>query len=766
MDRPAPAPLLIALRKCGQLTDAQLGALERIWAECEKDPPRLASNLRGAEILTTYQYRKMHIGRAADLLFGKYLIFDKIGEGGMGKVYRAADTNMSRLVALKVVRPQLLANKTVLKRYRREAQATATLDHPNIVHLYDADETAGRHYMAMEYVDGSDLSRLVRDNGPLGYAEACEYIRQAALGLHHAHEKGFIHRDIKPSNLLVYGERALEGSGGRAMVKILDMGLVRSLSEDGDDSLADLTRDNTVVGTPDFMSPEQASDSRSVDGRADLYSLGCAFVYLLTGKPPYQETGTVAKLLAHQRNPIPDLAAIVPGLPAGVVAILTKLLAKKRGSRYATGAELAAALEPFTPDGIRSAIPSPAAALRAGTGTPDLAMLTPPHIVTVQEIAQPKIEWQSSESISLDDEAAPAHPKKRRSGIPVWLMIALGVVGIGVPVATFAIFTRTKPTVPEATATLPARKPPATRLSEPAISQPEYHPLSGLLPSGTAGILVYHPRAFWDAEAPNLPKNVHASLDALAKDYGFDPRWFERGVVAFQPNGAKCVAAGEAAAFNAEWFAEFEKVKGRKVLPADGQGVRSVHYGKLNLFIPKEAQTHGAILPPAHGIGGLLLSDSHVEMNAMIQRLRANAPPGNVAAPLLEAATKAEAAQPHAFFAASGEFRVPRSGLPEAPSLASFGVELFTATFHFEQRWTVEIDIFGPDADKLKDFMQGALPNCFDNSSKAATAIAEKLRVAAAKPQITTDTGGKHLKVTIKLETGTVNGAIEHFLAK
>ena len=263
-------PLLAALRDGGRCPPDKLRAVEDAFAELAGEPTALADALNGLGVLTRYQYRKVQLGRISEILFGQYLILEKIGEGGMGKVYRGVDTRMARLVALKVIRPQLMSNKTVLKRYEREAEAAARLDHPNIVKLYDAGEASGRFFLAMEYVDGSDLARLVKDNGALGTAEACEYARLVALGLQHAHDSGFVHRDIKPSNLLVYGERAIPGTGGKAQLKILDMGLVRNVAEDDNPAHTELTRDGTVVGTPDYMSPEQAKNSSSVDGRADL----------------------------------------------------------------------------------------------------------------------------------------------------------------------------------------------------------------------------------------------------------------------------------------------------------------------------------------------------------------------------------------------------------------------------------------------------------------------------------------------------------------
>src|SRR4029077_16563520 len=213
-----------------------------------------------------------------------------------------------------------------------------------------ADVSHERYFLAMEYIEGSDLSRLLKLNGPLPYQEACEYVRQAALGLAHAHERSFIHRDIKPSNLLVSGERALPGTDGKANVKVLDMGLVRSLTETDDElSKTELTRDGTVVGTPDYMSPEQAKNSSTVDARADVYSLGCTLFYLIAGKPPFPEGSPIDKLLRHQLDPPPDLRKLRKEIPPGLAVVVNRALKKKVEERYQTAAELAQALAVYTP---------------------------------------------------------------------------------------------------------------------------------------------------------------------------------------------------------------------------------------------------------------------------------------------------------------------------------------------------------------------------------------------------------------------------------
>lgn len=342
-----------ALLQSGRLSADQRGQAERLFHEYAADPARLADELLAAKLVTRYMHRKIQLGKPGELVFGQYLILERIGEGGMGKVYRAIETRLGREVALKTIRPNLLTNRTVIQRYKREARAAASLSHPNIVELYEADDYGGRYFLAMEFVDGSDLSRLVKDlnkekvSMPPG--EAAEYIRQAALGLQHAHDKGLVHRDVKPSNLLVSGERAIPGTNGKASVKILDMGLVRSLIDD-DASTNDLTRDGTVVGTPDYMSPEQSRNSSTVDPRADIYSLGCTLFYLLRGLPPYDSGTAIDKLIKHQLDPVPDIRQFRPDVPPALAAVIRKMMAKRPDERYQTADEVAEELARYTGD--------------------------------------------------------------------------------------------------------------------------------------------------------------------------------------------------------------------------------------------------------------------------------------------------------------------------------------------------------------------------------------------------------------------------------
>jgi serine/threonine-protein kinase len=337
--------LIEALRVSGLFTPEQFAATLGELAPLAGSAAAIVKHLLTSERLTSYQLKKVLHGRAGELIVGPYVITDKLGSGGMGKVYRARDGADGPMVALKVVRPTLVQNPTVRGRYAREVQAARALNHPNIVGILGAGEANGRVYLAMEFVDGIDLARLMREFGAVAVEEACEYIRQAALGLQHAHDRGFVHRDVKPSNLVVAGERHLPQATEPAVVKLLDLGLARAI--DPDDMVApDLTRDHAVVGTPDYMAPEQAKSSRDVDPRADLYGLGCALYYLLTGRVPFPYPSAIEKILAHQTEPPPPVQALRPEVPTAVAGIVVRLMAKRPADRFQTADALAAALAP------------------------------------------------------------------------------------------------------------------------------------------------------------------------------------------------------------------------------------------------------------------------------------------------------------------------------------------------------------------------------------------------------------------------------------
>jgi WD40 repeat protein len=264
----------------------------------------------------------------------RYRVVRLVGAGGMGAVYQAEHRVMQRLVALKVINRAYTVNAATLERFRREVRAAARLSHPNIVTTHDAEDAGETHFLVMEFVEGVSLDRLVKDHGPLSVAEACTCIRQAALGLQHAHERGMVHRDIKPQNLI----RCANGT-----VKVLDFGLALLTAERG----GKLTETNVIMGTPEYMAPEQAEDPRNADVRADVYSLGCTLWFLLTGSVPYPAETPLFAILAHREEPVPSLLQVRPDAPVGLADVLTRMLAKRPADRYAAPGEVATALEPF-----------------------------------------------------------------------------------------------------------------------------------------------------------------------------------------------------------------------------------------------------------------------------------------------------------------------------------------------------------------------------------------------------------------------------------
>jgi serine/threonine protein kinase/WD40 repeat protein len=332
------AALLAALEDLQLLRSGQLAEARRLAETFGPDAKILARELMQRGWLTPFQANYLVQGRGHDLVVGPYLLLERLGAGGMGQVYKARHRVMGRLVALKLLRSERLANPEARQRFHREIQAVSKLAHPNVVLAHDAALAGNTQYLVMELVEGTDLARLLQQRGPLPPAEACNYLRQAALGLQHAHERGLVHRDIKPSNLLL-------SSAG--VVKILDLGLARLRNNPDDAALGQLTHEGSYMGTPDYLAPEQAEDSARADIRADIYSLGCTGYHLLAGQPPFPGGSLSNKLLRHQRTEPEALERLRPGLPAGLPRVIRRMMAKRPAERFQSPAEAAAALEPF-----------------------------------------------------------------------------------------------------------------------------------------------------------------------------------------------------------------------------------------------------------------------------------------------------------------------------------------------------------------------------------------------------------------------------------
>jgi serine/threonine protein kinase len=295
----------------------------------------------------------------------QYEVLRELGRGGMGVVYLAKNRQMDRLEVLKVVNRRLLDHPDAAERFLREIRSAARLNHPNIVTAYAAPPVEGLLLFAMEYVEGEDLARLVKRLGPLPVANACLYAHQAALGLHHAFEKGLVHRDIKPQNLI------LARDGKRSFVKILDFGLAKVTREK--EAASDLTGEGKILGTPDYVAPEQTRDAAHADIRADVYSLGCTLYFLLTGKPPFTGRSLFELLQAHHTREATPLDRVRKDVAAELAAVVARMMAKDPAARYQTPLEVARALAPFARAGAK---PVPAAqSAPSGTG-PDWEAVT------------------------------------------------------------------------------------------------------------------------------------------------------------------------------------------------------------------------------------------------------------------------------------------------------------------------------------------------------------------------------------------------------
>jgi serine/threonine protein kinase len=288
--------------------------------------------------LTKYQVEALCEQPPKPLLLSNYLLLDLIGSGGMGRVFKALHRRMDRVVALKVLHEKSLNSPEAVERFHREVKAAARLQHPHIVSAYDADEDQGLHFLVMEFVDGCDLGTLA-SAGPLSLGKAVRYLAQAARGLEYAHGEGVIHRDIKPANLLV---------NSRGVLKILDMGIAR-FAEPEDPATgatqAQLTQAGAILGTVDFLAPEQAVNAKDADHRSDIYSLGCTLYFLLTGGPLHPGKTIVEKIIAHREREAPSLSKARPDAPAALDELVRRMTARRPSDRIASMTEIAQILE-------------------------------------------------------------------------------------------------------------------------------------------------------------------------------------------------------------------------------------------------------------------------------------------------------------------------------------------------------------------------------------------------------------------------------------
>ena len=433
---------LARLRESNLLLPEQMAKVFELASESDQGKT-LARLLVKQGLLTQFQAEMVYRGRTDGFVLGQYRVLDQLGRGGMGRVFKAEHQTMNRIVALKVLAASLMKTERARKLFQREVRAAARLIHPNIVTAYDANQVGDRHYLVMEFVNGPNLQELIKERGPLPVGQASDFIRQAAIGLQYAHEMGMVHRDIKPANLL------LQRSAGRpCVIKILDFGLARLHEPKNSatflqDSLPGA--EQQVMGTPDYLSPEQARNLHSADIRSDLYSLGCTFHYLLTGAVPFPGGTALEKLVRHGSDIPTPVHELRPEVPVEISAIVAKLLAKKPEQRYQTPLELAAVLAPHAMQGSGSF-----SSINIGGAFDEIATGESPWadifdgdernaLISTLPADLALTPMQSSLRLKHSRQPAPAAPQFNRKWLTIGILVAAAIVGFFLGAATLLL---------------------------------------------------------------------------------------------------------------------------------------------------------------------------------------------------------------------------------------------------------------------------------------------------------------------------------------
>ena len=352
-----------ALARSRLIPEADVRDLHQRWKTdaggADADVDAFRRFLVAKRCLTEYQAALIQRGRPDGFFVGGYVILDRLGKGQSAGVYKAVHTS-GQVVALKVLAGSRAKDPHVLNRFRREGRLLTQLNHPNVVRAFQVGQTGPVHFIVMEYLEGETLDDVLTRRKRLPPAEAVRVVHQALLGLQHLYEKRMVHRDLKPTNLMVVPAPPPGGPDDTlaATVKILDVGIGRELFDESPAPDARLTTEGAILGTPDYLAPEQARDARSADVRADLYSAGCVLYHLIAGRPPFAGTTVMAQMVQHATETPAPLAEVAPGVPAGLQAVFDRLTAKKREDRYPTPAAAAAALTQFLPAGAAAASPS------------------------------------------------------------------------------------------------------------------------------------------------------------------------------------------------------------------------------------------------------------------------------------------------------------------------------------------------------------------------------------------------------------------------
>lgn len=419
------------LRRSNLLAPEQVAVAASLATD--SDAVSVARDLILREWLTEWQARQLLAGKSK-LYLGKYKLMDVLGQGGMGAVLKAESTSLRRAVALKVMATNLHDDGVARARFEREIAFSASLDHPNIVRAIDADQIGNRFFLVMEYFAGRDLKAVVKERGQVSVEFACECIRQSALGLQHAYEQGIVHRDIKPSNLLV----TKDPKTGRPLIKILDLGLARVAHQDelptagrNDFEAVDggVTRSGQIMGSPDYMSPEQAMSSSTVDIRSDIYGLGVTLFQLLCNELPYSGDNVMEKLLERINKDAPPVSAFRPEIPPALVHIVATMLHRDPARRFQTPIEVAAVLEAFAAN-PNSLEPQPEIEIK-----PAPALELPTLDSQADETLNIFVADLNSEAVVVSEPAATSRQAFRRRNKNIWPL----VVSVGTAFASIGI---------------------------------------------------------------------------------------------------------------------------------------------------------------------------------------------------------------------------------------------------------------------------------------------------------------------------------------
>jgi serine/threonine-protein kinase len=584
------AELVNALGTYQVLGPEQLAKLQRDVQGRSPDARTLARKLLKQGWITAFQANLVLQGRGAELVLGPYLLLDRLGEGGMGQVFKARHRVMDRTVAIKIIRRERLADVDAVQRFQREIRLAAQLDHPHLVRAHDAAQAGDTHFLVMEYAEGTDLHRLVEKSGPLPVAQACAYVRQAALGLQHAAERGLVHRDVKPSNL------QLTGNG--AVIKILDLGLARLQTPDADPrGRAELTQVRTMMGTPDYIAPEQIADARHVDIRADIYSLGCTLYYLLAGRPPFAAAAWQEKLVCHSKVEPQPIDQLRPDVPANLGAVLRRMMAKRPEDRYAAPQAVAEALAAYC--AVASPLPAVALAMPAGAGPQPSAVPATPA-----SLANPTPAQEAGRTLAADSTVRPTpgpaggHPIP--AGNPVFAQATVLAATPAAPVPSTAPRRRRLGWLPAAAAGfLVAGAVIAVAVSQksPQKDEPVADSTQPVPPSKEVAV-----KGAPQPAPPQGPVLRDEKPGVVAKMPGHGPGWELGTSIAFTPDGLRAVTRE---AYSLHFWDLTDRVERPAGLPMgnlgllavspDGKRLAASAYNQLRLYEGKTYKEEGPV---------------------------------------------------------------------------------------------------------------------------------------------------------------------------